>query len=616
MPTPYEDFLSQFYTRADRQQNLYDSLAPLGAGLLMAGAPTTNPGGRERGIAQGLLGMQQALRTGENDAVRRFALSSQLATSDLQRQKLQQELDFRQRFANAIGPLFGVSAPAPSGAAPAGGAPAASPGLLSPGASPTTSGADSPRPVAPGATPGPISGPPMSVAPAGGGGASAPATMPSAPSGGLGGGATSGRTLTEQAAALTRAAAMAMPYDLAQGVALLRLAREYDPNVKVEMTAAGELMIRGPDGKFYSAPGVDAAKAQRAGLIAGSEAGARNAQELRFAGPIAAAREQGKNQGAVSLVTVPGVGPLPGTQAIAQTTEAGKQVGGFTPIPTPWGVMPAPQAYETAKNYSGQRIETGRPGFQMTEVPPNTGPAVPAQPRVSMTPNNTFGLALPPGSTPPPAASRVVAQNPNPDPQTGAGKLMAGIGEGAAETLTKSRDTASTAANSLRTYGEAQKLLDAGVITGTGANWRVSLTRALNTIGIGDGINVANTEAFIATMGRVTLDLVKQLGAGTSISNADRDFAEKVAGGNITMSEDGIRKLFDINRRASVEAIQRHNALVEPVLKDPRTDPTTAAYLRVGIPETPATRNNLPTNPADLSKLSDDEVLRRLGVRQ
>ena len=410
-----------------------------------------------------------------------------------------------------------------------------------------------------------------------------------------------------------------MPFDVAQGTQILRLAREYDPNVKVEMTAAGELLIRGPDGRFFSAPGVDAAKARRAGLIAGSEAGARNASELRVAGLIAAAREQGKNQGAVSLVTVPGVGPLPGTQAVAQTTEAGKAVGAMTPVASPWGTMPAPQAMETARNFAGQRVETGRPGFQLTEVAPNTGAAPAPDARVQVMPDGRMGMALPPIS-PPARQSRVVAQNPNPDPQTGAGRLMIGVGEGVADTITKSRDSASTAANSLRTVNEAEKLLNSGVITGTGANFRTSFTRALNTIGIGDGINVANTEAFIATMGRATLDLVKQLGAGSGISNADRDYAEKVAGGNITMSEDGIRKLFDINRRASAELIQRHNSLVDTIINDQRTDPVIANSLRVRMPEIPstpqATRNGLPTNPEDLGKLSDDEVLRRLGVRR
>jgi hypothetical protein len=589
MANAYDALLAQYYTPADRRQSFFDSLAPLGAGLIAAGAPTTNPAGFSQGISQGLLGMQQTMRQGEQDALRRYAVSSQLATADLQRQQMQARLDQQARLAALL------------------------PGLLGSGA-----------PTAP--TPGPVSGPPVSAGPS-------PAPAPPPPAGGavapsgalpapspppMAGGATGGRSLTEQASVLTQIAAVMMPTEPAQGIALLRMAREFDPNVKIEISQAGEGYIRGPDGRFYSAPGLDIARARRAGLVAGSEAGARNASELQFAGPIAAAREQGKNQGAVSLVTVPGVGPLPGTQAVAQTTEAGKATGSMTPVQTPWGIMPAPQAAETAKNFAGQRIDTGRPGFQMTEVPPNLGAQPPAPTRVERNSNGTFGLVLPGASAPPPAQSRVVAQNPNPDPSTGAGRMQVEIGQNVAKTVESMRDGASTAANSLRTLQVAEELLNKGVITGTGANFRLGFARALATAGLTSNDDVANTEAFVATMGRVTLDLVKQLGAGSGISNADREYAQNIAGGSIIVTEKGIRRLIDINKRAATEMITRYNRQIEPIIKDSRTDSTIRSQLPVSMPTQAApasTPNNLPTTPAELGRLSDDEVLKRLGVR-
>ena len=436
------------------------------------------------------------------------------------------------------------------------------------------------------------------------------------------GGATGGRSLTEQASVLTQIAAAVMPTDIGQGVALLRLAREYDPNVKVVMTAAGDMLMLGPDGKFYSAPGVDAAKARRAGLIAGSEAGARNASELQFSSPIAAAREQGKNQGAVSLVTVPGVGPLPGTQAVAQTTEAGKVTGSMTPVQTPWGIMPAPQAAETAKNFAGRDVDIGAPGTTIMRIPPDPGrtPQPQAAPRAERNSDGTFGMVLPGASAPPPAQSRVVAQNANPNPATATGRLQAEMGQNIAKTIDSMRDGASTAANSLRTLQVAEDLLNKGVITGTGANFRLGFARALATAGLTSNDDVANTEAFVSTMGSVTLDLVKQLGAGSGISNADRDYAERVAGGSIIVTEKGIRRLMDINKRAATGMITRYNRQIEPIINDPQTHPTIRSQLQVGIPTQAApapasTPNNLPTTPADLGRLSDDEVLKRLGVR-
>jgi hypothetical protein len=78
MANAYDALLAQYYTPADRRQSFFDSLAPLGAGLIAAGAPTTNPAGFSQGISQGLLGMQQTMRQGQQDALQRAAMMAKL----------------------------------------------------------------------------------------------------------------------------------------------------------------------------------------------------------------------------------------------------------------------------------------------------------------------------------------------------------------------------------------------------------------------------------------------------------------------------------------------------------------------------------------------------------
>lgn len=78
-----------------------------------------------------------------------------------------------------------------------------------------------------------------------------------------------------------------------------------------------------------------------------------------------------------------------------------------------------------------------------------------------------------------------------------------------------------------------QKILDrykSGVTTGTFADQRVVLQRFLNTIGVQvDTNNLANSGALAPIASSLVLDMVKQLGSGVSISNADRQFAEEMA---------------------------------------------------------------------------------------
>ena len=53
--------------------------------------------------------------------------------------------------------------------------------------------------------------------------------------------------------------------------------------------------------------------------------------------------------------------------------------------------------------------------------------------------------------------------------------------------------------------------------------------------------------------------LIKQFGAGTGLSDADREYATKMAGGLITVDEKAIRKILDINDKAAQNVIRLHN---------------------------------------------------------
>lgn len=145
------------------------------------------------------------------------------------------------------------------------------------------------------------------------------------------------------------------------------------------------------------------------------------------------------------------------------------------------------------------------------------------------------------------------------------GALVTALGKEQAETISKGREGALSAASNLDTINTGRQLLKEGVLTGTGAEFLVNLNQALKTIGIDSGFAdaAANSQAFTANMGASVGQLIKQFGAGTGLSNADREYAEKMAGGKITLDEKAIRRILDINERASKNVIQAHNKSVE-----------------------------------------------------
>lgn len=125
--------------------------------------------------------------------------------------------------------------------------------------------------------------------------------------------------------------------------------------------------------------------------------------------------------------------------------------------------------------------------------------------------------------------------------------------------VTLHEDTAK-ATQALPFIQESRKALQSGIITGMGANFRQDFGRALNLAGFQGAQNeVENTQVFASTMARQVLPLVKALGAGTAISNADREFVEKMVGGNISLEKGTMQRLLDISEKAITLQVKNVN---------------------------------------------------------
>lgn len=134
------------------------------------------------------------------------------------------------------------------------------------------------------------------------------------------------------------------------------------------------------------------------------------------------------------------------------------------------------------------------------------------------------------------------------------------LGKKQAEKLIEDKSAAEDARAIISSIQEGRKLLKAGVITGAAAEFLTSFGAVLNQAGINFAEDkVANTQAFAANMASNVGRIIKQFGAGTGLSNADREYAEKMAGGKITLDRKSIERIMDINERAARNAIALHN---------------------------------------------------------
>jgi hypothetical protein len=164
---------------------------------------------------------------------------------------------------------------------------------------------------------------------------------------------------------------------------------------------------------------------------------------------------------------------------------------------------------------------------------------------------------------------------------TGQNEFAKGIGKGISADFVAQRENARDAALSLQASNEALQLLDSGVITGFGAEFKVGLGKALQQAGVNFADDaVSNTEAFAASRAAETGRIIKMFGAGTGLSDADREFARKAAAGEITMTEQSIRRILDINARASQNVLKQYNDQASQI------DPATVPFdLMIDVPE-------------------------------
>lgn len=173
----------------------------------------------------------------------------------------------------------------------------------------------------------------------------------------------------------------------------------------------------------------------------------------------------------------------------------------------------------------------------------------------------------------------------------------------------------------LKTYGEvhtkatdAQRLLqlnyvsqdmvDQGIVTGKFGEFSLQIRKALGTFGLSTDEQdemVGNTEAFFKFRGRAVAEIIKAFGAGTGLSDKDREYAEGIAGGNIVLENVSITKLLELERKYANMAIDANNSVVDRLVTISGNDKwknSTDFYLEAPVrPESQAPAATTPTAP-------------------
>lgn len=143
----------------------------------------------------------------------------------------------------------------------------------------------------------------------------------------------------------------------------------------------------------------------------------------------------------------------------------------------------------------------------------------------------------------------------------------------------------------LRTNAESQRLLDSGeLFTGLPANALVTFGQIGSVFGF-DASSAEATQQFTLQRFSRVADIIEAYGAGTGLSDADREFALQQAG-VATLELGTLKRLLEIERRYATEAVTNRDNLVDYLTKNEFMTPVAAGVFQF-TRKTPVTDTEL-----------------------
>jgi hypothetical protein len=189
----------------------------------------------------------------------------------------------------------------------------------------------------------------------------------------------------------------------------------------------------------------------------------------------------------------------------------------------------------------------------------------------------TFGQTLFQRESPPPSSGVNINMGPA---ETEFGKTVASA---SAKNLDESFKGARSANSSFSNIERLTPLLNSKeFISGTLGNPRLAVAKAFGLEG------AEETQTFFSQMGRETAETIKSFGAGTGLSDNDRIYAEKIAGGNVDLTPGAIKRILFLRQQANRAAILQYNDELRAVSASNPKAKLDQYYREIPVPPPPS----------------------------
>ena len=110
---------------------------------------------------------------------------------------------------------------------------------------------------------------------------------------------------------------------------------------------------------------------------------------------------------------------------------------------------------------------------------------------------------------------------------------------------------------------------DGGIKTGFGANFRLNVARVAKELGVVPESmdNVAATEQYLILRAEQLMKIMPAFGAGSGLSDSDREVASSIALREVAMDEEALRNLLRLEAKYARQTILDNNKAVDRAMK-------------------------------------------------